>query len=57
MVMLLHEINQAALVQPTDNSGNSCNMRVRLFIMKIFIRLFFIFTVAVITASFLRSMM
>jgi hypothetical protein len=28
MAMLLHAINQAALVKSTDNSGNSCNMRV-----------------------------
>jgi hypothetical protein len=28
MVMLLHAINQAALVKSTDNSGNSCKMRV-----------------------------
>ena len=28
MAMLLHTINQAALVKSTDNSGNSCNMRV-----------------------------
>jgi hypothetical protein len=27
MAMLLHTINQAALVKSTDNSGNSCNMR------------------------------
>ena len=27
MAMLLHAINQAALVKSTDNSGNSCNMR------------------------------
>jgi len=27
MDMLLHTINQAALVKSTDNSGNSCNMR------------------------------
>jgi hypothetical protein len=27
MDMLLHAINQAALVKSTDNSGNSCNMR------------------------------
>ena len=26
--MLLHAINQAALVKSTDKSGNSCNMRV-----------------------------
>ena len=26
--MLLHAINQAVLVKSTDNSGNSCNMRV-----------------------------
>jgi len=29
MAMLLHTINQAALVKSTDNSGNSCNMRAR----------------------------
>ena len=29
MAMLLHAINQAALVKSTDNSGNSCNMRAR----------------------------
>ena len=28
MATLLHTINQAALVKSTDNSGNSCNMRV-----------------------------
>ena len=27
--MLLHTINQAALVKSTDNSGNSCNMRAK----------------------------
>ena len=27
MAMILHAINQAALVKSTDNSGNSCNMR------------------------------
>jgi hypothetical protein len=27
MAMLLHTINQAALVKSTDKSGNSCNMR------------------------------
>jgi hypothetical protein len=25
--MVLHAINQAALVKSSDNSGNSCNMR------------------------------
>jgi len=29
--MLLHTINQAALVKSTDNSGNSCNMRASCF--------------------------
>ena len=29
MAMVLHAINQAALVKSTDNSGNSCNMRAR----------------------------
>jgi hypothetical protein len=29
MAMFLHAINQAALVKSTDNSGNSCNMRVK----------------------------
>ena len=29
MAMLLLAINQAALVKSTDNSGNSCNMRVK----------------------------
>ena len=28
MAMLLHAINQAALVKSTDNSGNSCIMQV-----------------------------
>jgi hypothetical protein len=28
--MLLHTINQAALVIATDNSGNSCNVPLRL---------------------------
>jgi len=32
MAMLLHTINQAALVKSTDNSGNSCNMRVNVSI-------------------------
>ena len=30
--MLLHTINQAALVQSTDDTGNSCNMQARLFL-------------------------
>jgi len=29
--MTLHAINQAALVKSTDNSGNSCNMRVKCY--------------------------
>jgi hypothetical protein len=29
MAMVLHAINQAVLVKSTDNSGNSCNMRVK----------------------------
>ncbi len=29
MAMILHAINQAVLVKSTDNSGNSCNMRVK----------------------------
>jgi hypothetical protein len=28
MAILLHTINQAALVKSTDNPGDSCNMRV-----------------------------
>jgi len=35
MAMLLHAINQAALVKSTDNSGYSCNMRARIGLMAI----------------------
>jgi hypothetical protein len=34
MTMLLHAINQAALVKSTDNSGNSCNMRAGILIIE-----------------------
>ncbi len=33
MTMLLHTINQPALVKSTDNSGNSCNMRARSLVL------------------------